>query len=164
MHFGTQTLILGWTECAAWVPKCLHVLFSSKIRKIGIGFGNRPIADFFHDQIIFIKDCELYTIGHSLLLTETVYCSRLYSTYPIRQQTPNPPAQFPSFVPAKSLHSVEVIQVPLVTLSLTTWHCSLGNATTVKTDNCSKIDVNNVCSNINVWDVRTVIQGRDRNK
>ena len=29
-------------------------------------FGNRPIADSFHDQRIFIQDCELYTIGHSL--------------------------------------------------------------------------------------------------
>jgi hypothetical protein len=34
---------------------------------IKIGFGNRPIADFFHDQTIFLKDCELYTIGHSLV-------------------------------------------------------------------------------------------------
>ena len=65
-HFCTQTQLSGWTEHAVWVPKCLHVLFSSKSRKIGIGFGNRPIADFFHDQTIFIKDCELYTIGHSL--------------------------------------------------------------------------------------------------
>ena len=29
--------------------------------------GRLPI--FFHDQTIFIKDCELYTIGHSLHLT-----------------------------------------------------------------------------------------------
>ena len=35
-------------------------------RNIGICFGNRPIADFFHDQTIFLKDYELYIIGHSL--------------------------------------------------------------------------------------------------
>ena len=29
--------------------------------------GRLPI--FFHDQTIFIEDCELYTIGHSLNLT-----------------------------------------------------------------------------------------------
>ena len=39
---------------------------------IGICFGNRPIADFFHDQTIFLKDYELYIIGHSLMLTLTV--------------------------------------------------------------------------------------------
>jgi hypothetical protein len=37
-----------------------------QFRKIGICFGNRPIADFFHDQTIFLKDYELYIIGHSL--------------------------------------------------------------------------------------------------
>ena len=36
-------------------------------RKIGICFGNRPIADFFHDQTIFLKDYELFIIGRSLL-------------------------------------------------------------------------------------------------
>ena len=40
--------------------------FCSDLRKIGICFGNRPIADFFHDQTIFLKDYELYIIGHSL--------------------------------------------------------------------------------------------------
>ena len=35
-------------------------------RKIGICFGNRPIADFFHDQTIFLKDYELFIIGQSL--------------------------------------------------------------------------------------------------
>ena len=35
-------------------------------KKIGICFGNRQIADYFHDQTIFIKDCELQTIGRSL--------------------------------------------------------------------------------------------------
>jgi hypothetical protein len=29
-----------------------------KILTIGIGFGIRPIADFFHDQKICIADCE----------------------------------------------------------------------------------------------------------
>ena len=43
-----------------------NLIFGRNLRKIGICFGNRPIADFFHDQTIFIKDCELYTIGHSL--------------------------------------------------------------------------------------------------
>ena len=37
-----------------------------KISTIGIGFGNRPVADFFHDQTICIADCENLTIGHSL--------------------------------------------------------------------------------------------------
>ena len=37
------------------------------LRKIGICFGNRPIADFFHDQTIFLKNYEVYIIGHSLL-------------------------------------------------------------------------------------------------
>ena len=41
--------------------------FCSDLRKIGICFGNRPIADFFHDQTIFLKDYELYIIGHSLI-------------------------------------------------------------------------------------------------
>ena len=27
---------------------------------------------FFHDQTIFIKDCELYTIGHSLMSMSSV--------------------------------------------------------------------------------------------
>ena len=37
-----------------------------KISTIGIGFGNRQITDFFHDQTICIADCENLTIGHSL--------------------------------------------------------------------------------------------------
>ena len=41
--------------------------FCSDLKKIGICFGNRPIADFFHDQTIFLKDYELYIIGHSLM-------------------------------------------------------------------------------------------------
>jgi len=74
-HFGT----VGSTEHWVTVPKCAHkipkfiqnsvllyLIFGRHLRKIGICFGNRPIADFFHDQIIFLKDYEHYTIGHSL--------------------------------------------------------------------------------------------------
>ena len=43
-----------------------YSFFFLLFRKIGICFGNRPIADFFHDQTIFLKDYELYIIGHSL--------------------------------------------------------------------------------------------------
>ena len=50
--------------------------FCSDLRKIGICFGNRPIADFFHDQTIFLKDYELYIIGHSLPGQETVSALR----------------------------------------------------------------------------------------
>ena len=32
---------------------------SKKISTIGIGFGNRQNADFFHDQTICITDCDL---------------------------------------------------------------------------------------------------------
>ena len=39
-----------------------------KISTIGIGFGNQPITNFFHDQTICIADCENLTIGHSLIL------------------------------------------------------------------------------------------------
>ena len=42
-------------------------MFGRDLRKISICFGNWPIADFFHDQAIFLKDYELYIIGHSLL-------------------------------------------------------------------------------------------------
>jgi hypothetical protein len=44
----------------------------SKISTIGIGFSNRPIADFFHDQTICIADCENLTIGHSLVYSKRV--------------------------------------------------------------------------------------------
>ena len=37
------------------------------ILTIGISFGSRPIADYFHDQTICIADCENLTIGHSLI-------------------------------------------------------------------------------------------------
>ena len=43
------------------VEKSIH-----KISTIIIGFGKRPIADFFHDQTICIADCKNLTIGHSL--------------------------------------------------------------------------------------------------
>ena len=43
-----------------------NLIFGRHLRKIGIYFGNWPIANFFDDQTIFIKDCELYTIGRSL--------------------------------------------------------------------------------------------------
>ena len=77
-HFGTVT------QCSVepTVPKCVLIkfqnssrfcsvllIFGRHLRKIGICFGNWPIADFFHDQIIFLKDYELYIIGHSLDLT-----------------------------------------------------------------------------------------------
>ena len=57
--------------CAHKIPKFIKLLFfliifGRHLRKIGICFGNRPIADFFHDQTIFLKDYELYIIGHSL--------------------------------------------------------------------------------------------------
>jgi hypothetical protein len=38
-----------------------------KISTIGIGFGNQPIADSFHDQTICIAYSENLTIGHSLV-------------------------------------------------------------------------------------------------
>jgi hypothetical protein len=48
----------------------LHILSAEiqiqKISTISIGFGNQPIAHFFHDQTICIADRENLTIGHSL--------------------------------------------------------------------------------------------------
>ena len=55
--------------------------FCSDLRKIGICFGNRPIADFFHDQTIFLKDYELYIIGHSLLVISEVSIMFSYSIW-----------------------------------------------------------------------------------
>ena len=53
--------------CLHKIPKFIKILFCLiNLRKIGICFGNQPIADFFHDQTIFLKDYELYIIGHSL--------------------------------------------------------------------------------------------------
>ena len=53
------------------IPKVFDFLIFFLIfllfRKIGICFGNRLIADCFHDQTIFLKDYELYIIGHSLV-------------------------------------------------------------------------------------------------
>ena len=74
-HFGTVT------QCSVepTVPKCVLIkfqnssrfcsvllIFGRHLRKIGICFGNWPIADFFHDQTTFLKDYERYIIGHSL--------------------------------------------------------------------------------------------------
>ena len=40
--------------CAHKIPKFIKILFClTNLRKIGICFGNWPIADFFHDQTIF---------------------------------------------------------------------------------------------------------------
>ena len=47
-------------------------IFGRHLRKIGICFGNWLIADFFHDQTIFLKDYELYIRGHSLLARHQV--------------------------------------------------------------------------------------------
>ena len=55
------------------------------------------------------------------------------------QQTPNPAAQDPSEVPPLlPPHSEEVKQVPKVEESLLLVHSSLGNWTTLNSDNCSK--------------------------
>ena len=63
----------------AWKSINLHleVIVFSVIMLLSIYFtltttnsfhcGNPPIADFFHDQIICITDCENITIGHSLV-------------------------------------------------------------------------------------------------
>ena len=67
MNFGILCKHLGTvTQCS--VDPHINLIFGRLHRKIGIYFGNPPIADFFHDQTIFIKDCKLYTIGHSLIL------------------------------------------------------------------------------------------------
>ena len=60
------------------IPKFIKIcsvelIFDRHLRKIGICFGNRPIADFFHDQTIFLKDYELYIIGHSLSYSAKVF-------------------------------------------------------------------------------------------
>ena len=54
------------------------------------------------------------------------------------QQTPNPAAQDPLEVPLLPEHSEEVKQVPKVEESLLLVHSSLGNWTTLNSDNCSK--------------------------
>ena len=43
-----------------------NLIFGRHCRKFSICFGKWLIANFFHDQTIFIKDCEHYTIGHCL--------------------------------------------------------------------------------------------------
>ena len=54
------------------------------------------------------------------------------------QQTPNPAAQEPSPVPDLLVHSDEVKHVPMVVEELLPSHSSLGNWTTLNSDNCSK--------------------------
>ena len=53
------------------MPRQIYPLTAKPVgrdhKKIGICFGNWPITDYFHDQTIFIKDYELYIIGHSLV-------------------------------------------------------------------------------------------------
>ena len=68
-HFGTVNQCS--VEPTVPVPFTTRSNFCRHFRKIGICFGNRPIVDFFHDQIIFLKDYELYTIGHSLVPGQT---------------------------------------------------------------------------------------------
>ena len=53
------------------------------------------------------------------------------------QQTPKPAAQDPLAVPLLPEHSEEVKHVPVVVESLLV-HSSLGNWTTLNSDNCSK--------------------------
>ena len=67
-HFGivTQCSVDPSVPVLLTAKPLRNLIFGRHLRKIGICFGNRPIADFFHDQTIFLKDCELYTIGHSL--------------------------------------------------------------------------------------------------
>ena len=55
------------------------------------------------------------------------------------QQTPNPAAQVPLAVPLLVVHSEEVRHVPRVVGEVVLLvHSSLGNWTTLKSDNCSK--------------------------
>ena len=56
----------------------------------------------------------------------------------ITQQTPKPEAQFPSFVPPASPHSVADKHVPKVKSSVAEVHCLFGNDTTERIDNCSE--------------------------
>ena len=74
-HFGTVTqCLVDPTVPVLFTEKPLknllkplrNLIFGRDLRKIGICFGNWPITDYFHDQTIFIKDYELYIIGHSL--------------------------------------------------------------------------------------------------
>ena len=56
-------------KCAHKIPKfcSVYLIFGRHLKKIGICFGKWPIADFFHGQTIFLKNYELYIIGHSLI-------------------------------------------------------------------------------------------------
>ena len=55
----------------------------------------------------------------------------------ITQHTPNPAAQDPLAEPDLEEHSEEVKQVPVVVESLLLVHSSLGNWTTLNSENCS---------------------------
>ena len=76
-----RTLTYSAKVCARLKFQNLSKFFSD-LRKIGICFGNRPIADFFHDQTICLKDYEVYIIGHSLALELVCYCG--YLTFPFQ--------------------------------------------------------------------------------
>ena len=54
------------------------------------------------------------------------------------QHTPNPAAQDPLAVPDLLVHSEETKHVPMVVVELLLVHSSLGNWTTLNSDNCSK--------------------------
>ena len=64
-HFGTVSV--EPTVPVLLTAKPLETSQKLNFWKIGICFGNQPFANFFHDQTIFIKDCEHYTIGHHCL-------------------------------------------------------------------------------------------------
>ena len=54
------------------------------------------------------------------------------------QHTPNPAAQDPLAVPLLPVHSEEVKHVPVVVELLLLVHSSLGNWTTLNSENCSE--------------------------
>merc|ERR1719232_1718982 len=58
----------------------------------------------------------------------------VWSTF-IKQQTPNPLAQFPAATPPLSVHSVVVKQVPKVLSLILVVHSSLSNWTTLNNEN-----------------------------
>ena len=71
---------------SAYLPQNLltplrNLIFGRHLWIIGICFSNRPIADFFHDQTIFLKDCELYTMDHSLGI-DIILCASLQTFGP----------------------------------------------------------------------------------
>ena len=76
-------------------------IFGRHLKKIGIFLVNRLIADFFfHDQTIFIKDCELYTIGVPALPNSKTFlrtCLSMFRRHEavIRKSLKISPADFP---------------------------------------------------------------------